>query len=129
MAKKNAVIPNWTIFGTHIVALEIHQFTDEDDTVVYQLALTIFLDDSTPLETEREKQKVITIYTDKTGPNLGDLVHDAAVWAGQVFANIGDKVYVIDEEGEVSNEITLSTFLNSVESTEEKKFGNARFAN
>ena len=76
MAKKNAVIPNWTIFGTHIVAVEIHQFTDEDDTVVYQLALTIFLDDSTPLETEREKQKVITIYTDKTGETRNQHIHD-----------------------------------------------------
>ncbi len=128
MAKKALTIPNWTIFGTHIVSAEIHQFKGDDNKKVYQLALTFFLDDSTPLEKDEAKQKVVTIYTDKQSLVLDDLVYDAAIWLGQSFKNISNSVFVIAEDGSIAKQIELDVFMPKA-SKQSKTTGNATFAN
>jgi hypothetical protein len=128
MAKKEKTIPNWTIFGTHLVSLEIHQFAGDKEKV-FQLAVTIFLDDSTPFEKDSDKQLTITIYTDKTATVLDDLIYDGAIWAGQVFQNIGNTVFVIDEDGNIAKQIELDAFIPQASSKRGKIAGKSKFAN
>lgn len=128
MAKKKEVtIPSWTMFGVHSVGLEIHQFTQDAKEKVtgYQVALTLFLDDGSPVPEETMERKVITIFTDLQSYDLDALIFEAASWVANAFENIGNHVFVLSEKGDILKEITLETFMNNYVTKGKKKSAKA----
>lgn len=60
MSKKT--IPNWTVFGTHMVSIELQQY-DDGDSVIYNSMLTFCLDDGSEVDESSKPEDVLYLTT------------------------------------------------------------------
>jgi len=103
---ENSTIPNWTIFGTHGVAISLYMMPTLSDAVVYQAAYEFFLDHGTT-EPGDDDEKHITIFTDIQAPDMLEALSLALPTAITSFSNILNAVLVFDKSGDVITTLAL----------------------
>jgi dihydroxyacid dehydratase/phosphogluconate dehydratase len=119
MKSKNVTIPNWTMFGTHSVTVEIHTAgIDEEDNPMYQAAYGFFLDDGTlsleeAVDLPVNDQKHITIFTGQLGLDPDKLVIQAAAFISEAFENINVMAYIFEDDGAAPREVNIQTLVES----------------
>jgi hypothetical protein len=98
--QKEATIPNWTIFGTRSVAIEVHKFVGEGDDV-YRPALTFMLDNGEDVDENDivEKGQFVTIYVDGIYDSAEEAIIETAKSIMNLFENISNSVTVIEDDG------------------------------
>lgn len=109
-------IPNNSIFGAHYIVICIFPIRIDDGTLAYKAKYDIFLDDGT--EMNAETTKLISIVTDIISDNKLEVIADAAISLEHAFSNIANEVIVLDEEGEVIEELKLDNNIFDVKSDE-----------
>jgi hypothetical protein len=99
--KKEVTIPTWTVFGTHNVAIEIHEH-ETDEGTFYQAAFGLFLDDGSmtleeAIDTDPDQQQHITILTELFGEDPQMLAVDAAKLASVLFENVNATAFLFED--------------------------------
>ena len=100
-------IPNWSIFGTRVVSIELQQY-DEGDSVIYNSMLTFFLDDGTEIDEtdDPDNGMFITTVTKFASENP----YICALRTAESLVNlypISNDVHVFNDEGDIIAEFTL----------------------
>jgi thymidylate synthase len=84
-------IQNWTVFGTHMVKLDLYKIEKG-----YQPAITYILDNGEDLPEEIENQKAITIFLDSSFDKPKDAIRVTATSIASMYEKIAKQVDVYD---------------------------------
>ncbi len=87
------VIQNWTVFGTHMVKLDLYKIEKG-----YQPALTYILDNGEDLPEDMEKQKAITIFLDSSFDKPKEAIRVVAASIASMYEKIAKQVDVYSGE-------------------------------
>jgi hypothetical protein len=110
---KKETIPNWGIFGTHLVGLSIVPVDVDEDTgkTVYSGIIDYLLDTGDEKKDNDPKtRKHISIFTDVSSTDIDDIIKMVVEGIGHLHMNMFNLVFVMNDEGEIIKQIELDLF-------------------
>ena len=123
---KNDTIPNFSMFDTDFVGINLHRGLSEEGTLEYWLSLTIFLDDGE----EREDNPLnLTLFTGMGSDEYEGMLEEAILNVSNIFGHVGGVVRLFDEDMEHEEDIDVNEFMESRRKKQSggRKVGNATF--
>lgn len=113
---KEMTIPNWTVFGSHSITIEIHEAgMNDEDEIIYQAGFGILLNNGEhtleeTVEMDVDNQQHITIMTELFDTNTENLAIRAGQIAAATFDGVNQTAFVF-EENKISNELDLQKLI------------------
>jgi len=114
-------IENWSIFGTHLVVVDVHTHSDGEDGKIYQPVMSVILDDFSGEEDLAENRKFITITLDSIFKTPEEAIYHSVKGLVAVFENISNHSTVFDENFDTSKEYNVDKVIAKMEKAEKKK--------
>lgn len=100
--KKEVIIPNWTMFGTQRVNIEIFDVTEDENDPLFNVGLGIILDDGK--NDPQEDIKYITIFTNIFEETVKDALEASIEYIHELFrGSIGEEISLYDKDSNVTN--------------------------
>lgn len=100
---EEVVIPNWTMFGAKHIGISIHELEGDDEEMMYQSSLNIFLDDGS----DDDEDRMITLFCDIYDTKIENICKITFIYVSSLFENISPIVVIHGTDGEAKDEIDL----------------------
>ena len=111
MAARKVTIPTWTYFGVQTVSIQLNTFSDEDtDETIYNPVLNMWLEDGK--KQKEGDEQVICIITEIYSECMHCAISEVFMGLDLIFNGaIINTCFVLDEDGEIIDEIDLDAFM------------------